>query len=444
MLRLSLAVFVLAVSSACWSQPPAKTREQKVRADRRKVESENFWIYNDLHRGFELAKRQGKPLLVVLRCIPCEECVKLDDALIDQDPRLRALLSQFVCVRQVSTNGLDLALFQFDTDQSFAVFLLNADGTIYGRFGTRSHRTEWLGDVSPEGLAKAMEGALALHLDYPKNREALAGKRGPKPVFARPEDQPPHRGKYSSSLDFAGDVVKKCIHCHQIGDALRQDYRSRSEPIPEEVLFPYPHPKVVGLTLDPREKASVLQVEPKSAAEAAGIVRGDEIVTLAGQPLLSIADFQWILHNAPAAGAELPCELRRAGQMAKVQIRLKDGWRRAGDLSWRSSTWGLRRMAAGGLVLEPVHRADRLRAGLTERGMALRVKHVGQYGPHAAAKQAGFRVGDVLVEVDGQDDMARECDFLAYGVTKKKVGEQITVGVLRDGKRIGLSLPMQE
>ena len=48
-------------------------------------------------------------------------------------------------------------LFQFDTDQSFAVFLLNADGTIYGRFGTRSHRTEWYGDVSVDGLAKALQ-----------------------------------------------------------------------------------------------------------------------------------------------------------------------------------------------------------------------------------------------------------------------------------------------
>ena len=64
----------------------------------------------------------------------------LDDELVDTDPAIRPLLEKFVCVRQVATNGLDLRLFQFDTDQSFAVFMLNADGTIYGRFGTRSHR----------------------------------------------------------------------------------------------------------------------------------------------------------------------------------------------------------------------------------------------------------------------------------------------------------------
>src|SRR5918995_1066673 len=149
----------------------AQTREEKVRGDKAKVEAERFWIYNDLPRGFAEAKKTGQPLLVVLRCIPCEQCVKLDDDLVEKDERLRPLLEKFVRVRVVSANGLDLSLFQFDTDQSFAVFFLNADGTIYGRFGTRSHRTNWVGDVSLDGLAKALDGALALHAEYPKNKE---------------------------------------------------------------------------------------------------------------------------------------------------------------------------------------------------------------------------------------------------------------------------------
>src|SRR5262245_7321438 len=84
----------------------AQTREEKVRADRKKVEAEGFWIYNDLARGYDEAKKTGKPMLVVLRCIPCEECVKLDDDIVNQDPQIKPLLPKFVCVRQVSTNGL--------------------------------------------------------------------------------------------------------------------------------------------------------------------------------------------------------------------------------------------------------------------------------------------------------------------------------------------------
>lgn len=69
-----------------------KTREQKVREDQQKVVSEGFWIYHDLPMAFQKARELKKPILVILRCIPCEECVKLDDDLVDADPVLRTLL----------------------------------------------------------------------------------------------------------------------------------------------------------------------------------------------------------------------------------------------------------------------------------------------------------------------------------------------------------------
>src|SRR5262245_39542541 len=168
----------------------AQTREEKVLADRKKFEAEGFWIYNDLAKGIAEAKQSGKPILVVLRCLPCEECVKLDDDLVHEDKRVRSLLEQFVRVRIVSTNGLDLSLFQFDYDQSFAAFLLNADGAIYGRYGTRSHRTAWSDDVSIDGLARALEGALDLHRGYPGNKAMFAARRGPAPLAATPEQLP--------------------------------------------------------------------------------------------------------------------------------------------------------------------------------------------------------------------------------------------------------------
>src|SRR5688572_8831697 len=214
----------------------AQTREQKVRGDKAKVEAEGFWIYNDLPRGFAEAKETRRPLLVVLRCIPCEQCVKLDDDLVEKDERLRPLLEKFVRVRVVSANGLDLSLFQFDTDQSFAVFMLNADGTIYGRFGTRSDQTQWTDDVSIEGLAKALDGALALHQAYPANQAELAGKKGPAADFAVPEEFPKLKGRYGAQLNYEGNVVQSCIHCHQIGDAQKQFHLERNGKLPEHVL----------------------------------------------------------------------------------------------------------------------------------------------------------------------------------------------------------------
>ncbi|MDB4494619.1 thioredoxin family protein, partial [Pseudomonadales bacterium] len=118
-----ICVGFIALFSFTSSHSAAQTRDEMVREDRKKIMEEGFWIYNDLPKAFTKAKQSGKPLLVVLRCIPCHECVKLDDELVDQDPVIRPLLDEFVCARQVSTNGLDLELFQYDTDQSFAVFI---------------------------------------------------------------------------------------------------------------------------------------------------------------------------------------------------------------------------------------------------------------------------------------------------------------------------------
>lgn len=441
MSRVVCLLLVLILTSLGFAQQ--KTREEKVRDDRRKVEADGFWIYNDLPQAFDQARRTGKPLLVVLRCIPCEECVKLDDELVDKDPVIRPLLEQFVCVRQVSTNGLDLSLFQYDTDQSFAVFMLHPDGTVYGRFGTRSHRTDWLGDVSLAGLAKALQGALELHRNYPANKESLKGKRGAAMEVASPEKYPSLKDKYTDRLNYDGNVVQSCIHCHQIGDAQRQWYRAAGQPIPEKVLYPYPHPKTIGLTLDPQEMATVQEVAPGSAADRAGLQAGDGIEQMDGQPMLSIADVQWVLHNVDPHGGSVAVRVNRDGELRTLTLSVQEGWRRAGDLSWRVTSWGLRRMATGGLLLEVLPPTDRDRLDIQDGSMAVRVKHVGQYGAHGAAKRAGFEEGDVIIEFDGRTDLLTEAAVLRHGVTQRRAGDRVAVTILRNGERRTLDLPMQ-
>lgn len=420
----------------------AQTREEKVRGDRKKVEADKLWIYNDLAKGFAEAKRTGKPMLVVFRCIPCVECVKLDDDLINNNVQVRPLLEKFVCVRVVSTNGLDLSTFQFDTDQSFSVFFLNADGTVYGRFGTRSHRTLWTDDVSVEGLARSLEGALALHQQYPANKADLVLKRGPAPEFPAPENYPLLKGRYGPNLDYSGNVVQSCIHCHQIGDAQRQWYRDRGA-LPEKVLFPYPHPKALGLILDPKERATVLRVEKDTPAERAGLRPGDVILKMEGQPLLSIADVQWVLHHTPPDKNSVSAEVRRGGKTVEVILPLPKDWRQRDDISWRVSSWAYRRMVTGGMLLQTVPAEQRKALGLADTDMALSVEYLGENGPHGAAKKAGFQKGDVLVSFDSKTGLNRETDLFDYALTECKVGANVDVGVLRGGKRLTLPLPMQ-
>ncbi|MFO1001215.1 MAG: Trx7/PDZ domain-containing (seleno)protein [Planctomycetaceae bacterium] len=440
---ISILTILMCLSPGISPGQEKKTRDQKVREDQQRVTQEGFWIYNDLPKAFEKARQTGKPIVVVLRCIPCEECVKLDDNLVDTDPVLKPLLEKFVCVRIVSTNGLDLSLFQYDTDQSFAVFMLNADRTIYGRFGTRSHRTEWVGDVSLKGLAEALQGALDLHAGYPANKESLLAKTGPKPLFERPELFPSLKEKYTSTLNYSGDVVKSCIHCHQIGDAIREYYRTQNKPIPDEILNPYPHPRALGLILDPARRATVKDVVSGSLANEAGFRPADSILKLNGQPLLSMADVQWVLNGIPGSGGELHAEIERGGEHRVLTVPLASGWRNLDDISWRVSAWGLRRMVTGGLVFETASAEERSEAGIASGKMLLKVKHVGMYGPHAAGKNAGFQKDDLVVSYDGRFDLLTDSSVLRYGIARKAVGEIVEVGILRKGKSLNLKIPMQ-
>jgi membrane-associated protease RseP (regulator of RpoE activity) len=337
---------------------------------------------------------------------------------------------------------MDLSLFQFDYDQSWAAFFLNADLTIYGRYGTRSHQTESDNDVSLNGFAEALAGALAMHERFPLVKSSLAAKRGPASNVAVPEEFPSLKGRFGSKLDYEGQVVQSCIHCHQVGEALRLAARASGKPIPDSVLFPYPHPKSLGLILDPKARAHVVRVTPDSLAAKAGFQDGDHIVTLAGQPLLSTADIQWVLHQAGETDS-LEAEVKRGSETVKLRLDLPTGWRKLGDISWRATSWELRRMVTGGLVFEELPDEQRQSAGLSESNLALRIKHVGQYGAHAVGKKAGFQLGDVLIAVDDRSDDLSESGLLAYLVNEKRPGDRVPMTVLRDGKKLVLNLPIQ-
>lgn len=423
----------------------AQTREQKVREDKKRIEASGYWYYNDLEKGIKQAAAENKPLMVVLRCLPCEECVKLDDELVESDPRVKPLLDQFVRVRIVGTNGLDLSLFQFDYDQSFAVFFLNADKTIYCRYGTRSHRTNWSDDVSIEGLGKAMEGVLELHKQFPSNRDLLKAKTGFRPLFPTPEQFPLLKDKYSSRIEYEGKVVQSCIHCHQIGDAIRQETRrNMKNGFPDEVLFPYPHPKTFGIIIDPSSSGIIKEIVASSLADKAGFKKSDKILRMNSQPILSIADVQWVLNSISGRGGKVDFLLQRGKENIALSMELENGWRVQEDISWRVSTWGLRRMVLGGMVLENIPQEEKVKQAGQKNETQLRVKHVGQFGPHAAAKNAGFQQGDFVLSFDGKSDFQNESELIRYALQNKKVGDRVPVKVIRNSKALDLQLPIQE
>jgi serine protease Do len=404
-------------------------RDIKVRGDKATVEKDARWIYNDLPKAYDAARDSGKPMLVVFRCIPCVACSQFDELVVKRDERIQKLMDEFICVRVVQTNGLDLSLFQFDYDQSFHAVLMNADKAIYGRYGTRSANKEEFQDMTMEGFAEAMQAALDLHKAYPGNAQQLAGKKGGKPEFAVPE-QFPSLKQYGATIDYVGATAKSCIHCHQIRDADREHVRSQRKLLREEQIFPYPLPETIGLKLDPKKRATVLEVADPSPAKSAGLQAGDEIREFGGQPITSIADIQWVLHHTPARGSVCQIAYVRGKARYTGAVQFQDGWR-AGDISWRPTTWELRAMALGGMKLKTLTAEQRKAAKLPEEAVGLVVEHLGWYGEHARAKNAGMEKGDIILFVNERSNFNSESALIAYLMQEKRRGDMLTIKARR-------------
>jgi hypothetical protein len=441
--RLTVAGVVWAVVSILggWGLADEKARrEQAVRGDRQAMSGDARWLYNDLETGFEAAKQTGKPLLVVLRCVPCKACTGIDESVV-RAKELQPLLDRFICVRVINANALDLKRFQFDYDLSFSTMFFHSDGTLYGRFGSWQHQLDEL-EVSTAGFQAALERVLELHRDYANVRDALAPKQGGPTPFSVPIEIPGLAGKYQRELQWEGNVVQSCVHCHQIGDAYRTWYRQRAEVIPSDLIYPMPEPKTVGLNIDHRTAGKVRRVEASSIAEKSGFKPGDVIRAIDGAPMVSVADVAWALHRAPEAGT-MRWTVLRDGLEKTLEVALPSDWRFDSDISARVGTWAMRAMALGGMVLRPLGEEQRAALAQEPHAIGLLVHNLGYYGEHAAAKNAGFQKGDVIVALEGFEGPITESRLIGELLRRYPNKTRLDAVVLRDGQRISLKWPIQ-
>jgi serine protease Do len=322
--------------------------------------------------------------------------------------------------------GVDLSLFQFDYDQTWAAFFLNADRTIYGRYGTRASGGADEGvDVSLAGFEKALEGALEVHAGYPANRASLAGKRGVPPHAKEIRSFPLFKSR------FAEDPPRGCAHCHHVWEALRSVPREARKPIPDELLWVYPKPDRLGLKLALDERATVRSVTEGSAAARAGFRPGDRIQTLLDQPMLSIADVQWVLQHAKVP-CVLPVTVERAGARVDLDLALEPGWRKGEDIAWRTSSAAIRPFGWQEAIAE-----QRKALGIPDGNLCVRVRGFPKVGP---AQRAGLAIGDFVVEIEGSAKAISENRWYELLFQEKARGEPVALTVIRGEKRLRLTL----
>ena len=436
------ALFIVSRPFLPCSGETVKDREGAIRSDKAKMEKSDRWVYNDVESGFSEAKKSGKPLMVVLRCVPCLACMGMDTGVLLENPKLSPLLDQFVRVRLINANSLDLQKFQFDYDLSFSVLFFNGDGTLYGRFGSWEHQRNPQ-DKTTASFESALRGSLEVHRGYPKNRALLAGKQGKPVKYRTPIDMPGLKGKFRDELNWSGEVVKSCVHCHQIGDSLRLEQRERGRTLPLSIVYPYPASESIGMELEPSYPLRLKRLASDSPVHQAGLRAGDLLLGAQGQSVISTADLSWVLHHFPDAGGKLELFARRGTRTAVVQVDLPAGWRLKSDVSKRVGTWSMRGMAFGGIRFVDLSDSERRTLGLSGDKLALKAEHVGQYNKHAAAKRAGWKKGDVLVGVERLRSKLSESELIGLILQKHSPGKKLPAQILRGRKEMNLQLPVQ-
>jgi S1-C subfamily serine protease len=204
----------------------------------------------------------------------------------------------------------------------------------------------------------------------------------------------------------------------------------------ESDLRVYPMPSRIGLEMDVNDGLSIRLVREDSPAAEAGLKSRDQLVKLNGQPLVSMADIQWVLHTAPEQ-TRLTATVRRGGELIEKTIVLSGDWKKS-DIAWRASSWyGLRQ----GLKVDPLPAAERQSRGIEADTLALAVK--GLFGKgKPKLEQSGLRVGDVIVAVDGRTQAMNESEFLTDLRLNHGPKDSVKLTILRGDARRELNVPM--
>lgn len=320
-------------------------------------------------------------------------------------------------VRLPRIDDLDLNTFEFDRDLTFMVFFLDAKGRVYARYGGRDAR-DADNRQSLEGLRATMEGVLAMHARAEKERQ-----------FAPRPHEP---ATYLS--DIAGRRRGRCMHCHQVQEAIHSSLR-RGGKWDVSKVWRYPLPENVGFTLDVDKSNVVKMVAEGSAAAKAGLKAGDVVRKLHDVPIHSFGDASYALHRSPATGA-IELHWERDGKPLDGKLTLAEGWRRT-DLTWRPST----RFFTTSLRLSgnDLQADERKALGLTPKQVAFRQRTP----PSSQASAAGIKGGDIILGIEGKP-MDCTCEKLQDHVRGYYIaGEKLPIVVLRDGKRMTLQMVLK-
>lgn len=331
------------------------------------------------------------------------------------------LLSQYVLARIVRMDDVDVALFERDWNNTLYYFILNADEQIYMRYGGRDARAPD-SYLNLNSLELALAKGLELHGRYLKGE--LPKTERPKPFY-------PRQMPLLVERTFARGA---CVECHLIGDF--QLLQREQEGTLHKLAHMYRSPDIrnIGIELDVPRGLAVK--EARGAVEAAGMKAGDRIAALDGTPVWTFGDLQYRYDKVPRTAKEVRIAVDRGGKPVDLTVNLPNKWWLT-DLRFRQLSVEPRPEFDS----RPLTAEEKARFGLKPDGFAGRVTGIGGFAQ--MLKIHDLRPGDIVFAVDGaeRDDVADTPELFIK--LRKSAGDTLTLGVLRDGKRIETQVKSQ-
>lgn len=338
-----------------------------------------------------------------------------------KDSLLGKVLSEYVCVRVVRMDDVDVALFDHDWNNAIYFFVMNADEQIYMRYGGREAQSPDTYN-SLDSMRIALEQGLVLHQKY--SRGELEKQERPKPLF--PREMP-----LLVERTFAR---RQCVECHLISDF--QNIQRERDGVLDKLVHLYRSPdiKTIGILLDVPQ--GLVVKETTGAVAAAGMKPGDRITAWSGVAVWTYGDVLYRYDKVDRRSKSLKITVDREGQTVELTIDLPPRWWWT-DLRFRQSSVDPR------LDFEdrPLSGDEKQKLDLKADGFASQVKYVSEFAK--IRKTHDLRVGDVIVAVDGveRDEFANTAELFLKLYTK--AGESAMLEVIREGKRIKMPLRTQ-
>ena len=333
------------------------------------------------------------------------------------DSPIGKLQQRFVRLRIVNMAEVDVGLFDFDFDTTFALFVLNSEKRIYLRYGGRV-------DASPDtmltvgSLQKALERGLAVHDRWKSGELELPPPPAPRPAQSFPN---------------VLNVVKKnqCVHCHQVGEGKSLELIASTGFDKKTMPWVYPDPAKLGLGVDPDD--GVLLASISGSAAAAGIEVGELIQAIGDHPTYTFADLQYALHRLPADAKSVTVTTDRASR----PLSLPEFWR-VTDINRRSI--GHRMTPFPEFWGKTLGAVEKEQLGLDPEGFATRVT---KFWSDTHGKQAGLREGDLVIAVNGVTKSPLAVNAMIYIRTHFDTGDEIRVRYQRGDSESELSFKLR-